>query len=452
VPISPPFASTAARLSLLYAGLLVASFLVAGSLTFLATRSAAQDELRERILLEVEALTREANVEGRDAAIAAIAARAERPGAVEYWLIDADGHRLAGDLPAPTVDDGWSSVRIADGQPGSEGRAHLLVLTRRLSDGSRLSVGDDLARVEAVRDAVLRTLAWVGAGTAFIGLFAGVLATRSALTRMAALSSTVDQVAAGALDARAPVRHARAPDDIDRLALAFNAMLQRIVELVGSVRRVSTDVAHDLRTPLTQLRQRIEQARLATEPEVRSAAFDAAEEKLDDVMRTFDAILRLAEIEVGTARARFAPVDLAKLVDDVVDAYQPDVEAADRRLCIVRLDAATIRGDRDLLKQALANLIENSQRHTPTGTRIRVSSVVKPAAIEITVSDDGPGIPLEARTGLLEPFARLDRSRSTSGAGLGLSIVAAVARLHGGRVELGDAGPGLKVVLTIPVD
>jgi len=441
------FATTSAKLSLLYAGLLIASFVLAGGLTWIAARSTAERELRERIALEVGALVREANLEGRNAAVAAIAARAERPGSLEYWLIAPDGERLAGDLPAVAVDDGWVRIDLPAGLPGSEGREHLLVLTRRLSDGSRLTVGDDLGRAEAVRDAVLRSLVWIGAGTALVGLLAGILATRNALARISALSSAVGRVAAGDLGARAPVSGARTSDDVDRLALAFNTMLDRITELVGSVRRVSTDVAHDLRTPLTHLQQRLEQARTAATNEARETALDAAQAQVSDVMRTFDAILRLAEIEAGTARERFSQVDLRALVESIADAYRPDVEATGRTLDVETPDPASVVGDRDLLGQALANLVENAMRHTPLGTHIRISLEARNQTVQLTVADDGPGVPDPERRDLLKPFARLDRSRTSSGSGLGLSIVAAVVRLHEARLHLSDASPGLRVTL-----
>jgi signal transduction histidine kinase len=449
VRISTLLATTSARLSLLYSGLLVASFALAGGLTFIAARTAAERELRERITLEVGALAHEAAVEGRDATVAAIAARAERPGSLEYWLEDASGRQIAGDIAALTFEDGWSRVDLPARLTGSEGREHMLALTRTLGDGSRLTIGDDLSRTEAVRDAVLHALAWVGVATLLVGLVAGVIATRNALARMAAVGASVQRVAAGDLEARAPVRRADNPDDIDRLALAFNAMLERIAQLVASLRRVSTDVAHDLRTPLTHLQQRLELARMAGSEAARDVALEAAEQKVADVMRTFDAILRLAEIEAGTVRQRFVRVDLHTLIEDVVEAYRPDVEAAAHSLDIERLERVTVCGDRDLLTQALANLIENALRHTPPGTHIRMALELEDQKVRISVTDDGPGVPEEARAELLQPFARLDRSRSTSGSGLGLSIVAAVARLHAAGIELGDAGPGLRVTLTL---
>ena len=462
------FASTGIRLALIYGGLVLASFSLAIALTWVAARSAAESDLRERIRLEVEAMEQEIRDEGLAAAIAAIEVRAERPGALEYWLVDGSGQHLAGDLPLMNTPDGWHRIELPDAAPGAENREEMLVLTATMGDGSRLSVGDDLRRAEAVRDAVLRALLWIGSATVLLGLVVGVVVTRRALAQVDALTETLGQVSAGRLTARFTPRAGRSANDLDQLGLSVNRMLDHIDELVGSVRRVSRDVAHDLRTPLSHVQQRLEQARSAATAEERLQAIEAAESKVEEVLRAFDAILRLAEIEAGAARSRFVELDAALLIERLADAYRPDVEASGRTLITDGTDDVWLRGDSELLSQALANLIENAMRHTPTGTRITISAQTDGPTVRITVSDTGHGIPAERHSDVLETFVQLDSSRGTAGFtrkdawgngsgsgsglgpgfGLGLSIVAAIARLHDAVLELGDASPGLRVTLT----
>ncbi|HEV7693903.1 MAG TPA: HAMP domain-containing sensor histidine kinase [Hyphomonadaceae bacterium] len=176
----------------------------------------------------------------------------------------------------------------------------------------------------------------------------------------------------------------------------------------------------------------------------------AAQARIDDILRVFQAILRLAEIDAGGARARFGPVDLASIIERVADAYRPDIEAAGRRFIVDPLEKTEITGDGDLIAQALSNLLENAMRHTPAGSTIRVALRKGPGSIGIAIQDNGPGIPEAGRARVLEPFVRLDSSRTTPGAGLGLSIVSSVARLHGARLSLEDAKPGLKAVIDRP--
>jgi len=439
--------STAVRLSLIYAGILILSFLLAGSLTWFIAGAVAERALRERIELEVHALTTEIATEGLGPGVDAIQSRTKRPGAFEYWLTGPSGERLVGDLPLMVLQDGWHMVDFPDTTAGAEGRGSLLILSETMPDGSRLSIGEDLRRAAAVRGIVLRVLAGIGAAAAAAGLMASIVATRNVLSRMAALGATIDQVRAGDLSARFLLGSRKQPDDLDRLGRGVNAMLDRIDELIAGIRRASHDVAHDLRTPLTHLRQRLEEARNARTQEARHDALLAAEEKVDDILRVFDAMLRLAEIEAESVPHPFEPVDAAALIERVVDAYRPDIEAGGRTIDIMQIDPATITADAELITQALANVIENAMCHTPQGSHLAVRLTRAPGESRIEVADDGPGIAEVNRGRVLEPFVRLDDSRTTKGSGLGLSIVAAIARLHRATLSLEDAGPGLLVRL-----
>lgn len=438
--------STSVRLSLVYAGLLITAFVSVGVLIWFAARNTAETELREDIELEVTAIEIELESEGLAAAIAAIKARAEHPGAFEYWVVDASGKHLTGDFADMDGPEGWRHMTTG---AGAEPREEMLILTETLPGGIRLSVGDDLGRARAVQDSVLATLGSIGSAAVVLCLVVGVLVTRRVLSRMEALDATLEKVGAGDIAARFPAR-AKSASDVERIGRGVNAMLERVEQLVADVRRVSRDIAHDLRTPLTHLQQRLEQAKTEPTEAARLQALDAAQAKVTEVLKIFDALLRLSEIEAGAATQRMKTIDLAALAERVADAYRPDVEESGRYLKVGSLEPCRVAGDADLLTQALANLIENAMRHTPRGTRIEIGVRSAGGRPTLEVADDGPGVPLSDRQRLIEPFMRLDQSRSTRGSGLGMSLVAAIARFHRAELAITDAGPGLRVALRFP--
>jgi signal transduction histidine kinase len=443
---SPWLRSTSVRLSVLYAGLVVTSFLLVGVVIWLAARHSAEKELREDIELELVAIRTELESEGLGATIAAIDARAEHPGALDYWFAAPDGKRLAGDFPEMDGPDGWRFVTVTDDKSGGTARREeMLVFTDTLPGGSRLTVGDDLRRARAVQNAVLRTLASVGTAAVLLCLVVGVLATRRVLSRIRALSTTFEKVTGGDIAARFPATGSAS--DVEQIGIGVNKMLDRIETLVADIRRVSRDVAHDLRTPLTHLQQRLEEAKHAESPALQMAAVEGAQQKTAEILRIFDAILRLAEIEAGAGQQRFKTVDLAAIVEKVVDAYRPDVEESDHAIEVTNLEPCPVLGDEDLLSQAIANLIENATRHTPAGTHIKLRLLASGASRGCEVVDDGPGVPSEAFDLIQKPFTRLEESRTTPGSGLGLSLVAAIARFHNATLSIDDANPGLRVRL-----
>lgn len=445
--------STSVRIALIQAGLLVVAIGGAGLGGWLTTRGLAERDARDRISLEIDAVSHELSSEGLQAAVAAVAARAERPGALEYRLETRSGAVVAGDLTPGPASDGWSVLDVVDGTPGFEGKEKLLIRTQTLADGSRLVVGEDLGRAEGLRDGLFRTFLTWGLASLVAGLVVSLLLIRRALARMDDLVRTVARVAGGDLTARAA---ADAPasgsgDDIDQLAEGVNQMLDRIDQLVGAVRRVSADVAHDLRTPLSHVRQKLEIASSAPTVEARTAAIAAASEGVTAALRVFDAMLRLAAIDAGGSKTRFASVDLDEVADRVVDAYRPEIESSGRTLKLVLAGGSRLTGDGDLLAQALANLLENALKHSRPGAEIDVIVHQDVEASNLIVQDDGPGIPLDLIQTALRPFARLDTARSTPGTGLGLPIADAVARLHGGSLTLETSGPGVRAILRFPI-
>lgn len=446
-PLRSLFASTSFRLSLVCATVIILAFGLAGLGAWVVTRSAAEQAGRQRIELEMAFLQNEVQVSGISTAIATIEARQRVPGALEYRLIGANGETLAGHLNVSTPPAGWSTLyldRAVDGAASPD----LILLNEDIPGGARLIIAEDLERTEWVRYAVLRTLSWIALGALVLSVGAGYLVARGALQHMDQLIAAMAQVARGDLSTRLPVK--AGSNDVDVLSRGINTMLERIDVLVTNLKRVSGDIAHDLRTPLTHVRQQLDEARNATDLETAKAAAHNAQVKIDDLMRIFAATLRLTEIEAGAAQARFAPVNLAELLERVADAYRPEIESGGGTLEIEVVEPILIQGDADLLAQALANLLDNSIAHAPSNVARAVRLRATAEAILLEVEDRGPGIPAADVDRVLEPFVRLDHSRGAGGAGLGLSLVNAIARLHGARLTLKDAHPGLCVEFAWP--
>ena len=434
------------RLTLINLGLMVLALVAAGVGGWLIAQETVERDARDRIAIEVYAITFELTQEGRARAAQAIQARSERPGALEYLLIDPQGRRIAGDfLEAPRT-AGWHKLDVDTSAPGLEGKDRLIARTVKTPDGSVLSVGDGLGRANAVRGIVFGAIVTAGGIALILSLTVGVFITRGVALRMGRLVATVDAVEHGDLAARTDIRVSK-NDDVDALATAINAMLERITELVATVRRVSAEIAHDLRTPLTRARHALEKARGRQDADERTAAIEAAEESIDVALRLFDAMLDLAEIDSGGARAHFGSADLGLIAEQVVDAYRPEIEQSGRTVALVIQGGVSMRGDPDLLTRALANLIDNALKHSRAGAAIAVTVCWSEGAALVSVEDDGPGVdPADVAT-MLRPFGRLDAARTTSGNGLGLAIAESTVRLHGGRFDIVHLEPGLRVCL-----
>ncbi|MBL8530439.1 MAG: HAMP domain-containing histidine kinase [Hyphomonadaceae bacterium] len=435
-------ASTSFRLSATYAALLLLSFLVAATGAWFTTRSIAMREAGEVLSVAAADFIDETRGAGTPTLIAAINERMARHDDLLWRLSGADGGALAGEeaLPAHTKGVVFADLPVADHG----------ALSTPLADGLSFTVASNIERTEAIRTAVLASLFITGLAASLVALAVGVWITRRTLARMDGLADAARAFGAGDLAARAPLRDTASPDDLDELAAMFNAMLAQVDTLIANVQRVSADVAHDLRTPLTHLRQRLDLARADATPEQREASIDAAQASIDEVLRVFDAMLRLSAIEAAPARARFGPVDLARTLESVCDAYRPDIEASGRQLLATPGPPALVHGDAQLIAQAVSNLLENALRHTSPGAAIRARIVNDGDVVNLIIADNGPGIPASARQTMLQPFTRLDQSRSRPGSGLGLSIAAAVARRHGGEIALEDNAPGLRARLAFP--
>ncbi len=442
---------TGARLALIQAVIVVIAFGLAGLLTHLSIQRLNEAATRDRISQEVASMNDEFAQRGAAHLPHTVAKRTRLWRGFDYRLANAQGKVSAGLLPAAPGGPGWAKVRARDGLSAALRR--YLVFTERLPDGSVLSIGQALALGDAQMTAVNRALMASGLLGVLFCVGVSYLFNRQAWRRIAAVAATAQEVTAGRLDVRTPVAAGAPRDDVDEMAQAFNAMLDRIGTLVGQVRQVSTDIAHDLRTPLTRFRQKLERLSndFAHDPAMLGAV-RALDADVGDILRTFDALLQLSEIEsVGEGR-QTKPVplnDLADIVGRVVGAFRPDIEDSGRILDF-QGRAAPVGGDVGLLAQAAANLLENAFRHTAAGARIVVEVEACDGVARLSVTDDGPGIPALQREAVLKPFVRLEPSRRMPGSGLGLSIVAAIAARHGAALRLEDAAPGLRVVMMFP--
>jgi len=413
---------------------------------YLRVEGALGAQLDAAIATDAEGYLEDLQNLGPQGFAASIALAARRRGAL-VLLRTADGSRIAGPLDGVPVGlRGFATLRAPDGRD-------LRVLGAALPGGVELTVGADLAPVRRGAAALTGALPVAGAVAALAALLLGFVVARRLERRLRAVSEAGQAVIAGDLSRRLPLSGSR--DEFDRLAGTMNAVLARIETLVEGLQSTTASIAHDLRSPLFRLRQQLEAAvSRPREPETDTATLEASLVELDGVLATFSALLRIARVEAGLTDAGFTAVDLSALAGDVAELYAAVAEDAAQHLEIVVTPGQLVRGDAALLRQAIANLIENALTHGGRGVRVEVcvraeSGPTLPGPT-LTIRDNGPGIPDHERGRVLERFYRLDRSRNTPGSGLGLALVAAVARLHGATLHLEDANPGLSVSMAFP--
>lgn len=436
------------RLTLLYGGVFglcvaVLFVIVAWSATGYIARQIDRTVANE--LTEVRADAARDTAPALRPVIEQLVARA--PG-IYYLLQDARGHVLAGNMPATrplpgvrVLGPSGRAGRHADG--GIRGRGVVL------SDGAYLFVGISDFEQGEMQTVIAHAFAAGFAVTIALAVLGGLATSLSLLRRIDAMSLASRDIMRGDLGRRIDLRGSG--DELDRLAASLNAMLDRIQGLMAEVQQVSSDIAHDLRTPLSRLRQRLELAlRRDRGAAVLRDAVEGSIRDADAILDTFAALLRIAQIESGSRRAGFTDVDLAALLGDIVEAYLPVAEERHQRLTVAVAPGIRVAGDRQLLAQLFANLIENAIRHTRDGAALAVAASRHEGMVRASVADDGPGIPPALREKVLRRFYRLETSRTTPGSGLGLSLVKAIALLHDARLVLEDNRPGLRCVLVFP--
>jgi signal transduction histidine kinase len=448
------FRATSFRLALSYLGIFTVSAIALLGLVSWSTTLFIEWQVQETVDAEAGGLSEKYRERGIEGLLALIRERALQDGERRslYLLVSPEGTRLAGNLwgwPAREPDaDGWlrfTIERMGDAAYVSE----VMARTFDLPQGYHLLVGRSLHDTKRVKSAINRALGWGLALTILLGIVGGYFTSRAMVQRVNAMSRTARRIVGGDMSQRMRLSSAR--DEFDQLALSFNEMMDEIERLVDGMRTVTDNVAHDLRTPLNRLRSRIDLALMgeADAPRLRRILEDTLTEA-DNLLATFNALLAISHAESGARLNQFESLDPAQLATDVAELYEPLAEEKGVILSTQLDQGPHLPGNRHLLFQALANLLDNAVKYTPPGGTVTIRVTGQPDAVEVIVADSGPGIPAEDRARVFDRFVRLDSTRSTPGNGLGLSLVQAVARLHGAHLALGDNAPGLIVHLTFP--
>jgi signal transduction histidine kinase len=456
--------TTAFRLTLVY--LFIFALFAASLLVYFAWNT--RRLITEQITTTVNAETGEiSDIFGRRSLhglVLTIENRALRPGANLYLVTTPAGQAIAGNVgslaPGVMATTGWSETayRRLDEQDTADHFA--LVRVTELSGGFRLLIGRDLEERRRLIGIVAKAAQWSVLIVVVLGLGGGIFVARRVLRRIDAMTGTTQRIMAGDLSGRLPV--GRSGDELDRLAENLNAMLERIEALMMGLKEVSDNIAHDLKTPLTRLRNRAEEAlaKSRTEIEYRTALEQTIEES-DGLIRTFNALLMIARAESGQARGNMDDFDAADVARGIHELYEPLAEDGGMSLQ-VKTESVLLRGNRELISQALANLVENAIKYgspvaaahgataDPGNDNILIEARREGDKVLLSVTDHGPGIPVADRKHAVERFVRLEASRTQPGSGLGLSLASAVATLHGGELRLDDAHPGLIATLAIP--
>lgn len=456
--------TTAFKLSLIYLAVFAALSLFLIVSIADTTNDLLSRQLQDTIDAEIQGLAEQYRTGGVSRLIRVVEARSKMPGASLYLLTDFSGNVIAGnvsDLPSAVLSSADGIARpvpyrrlatdLGDEQPAA-GSHKALVRVFVLPGGFRLLVGRDLAEREQFRDVVWRAVKLSIGAVLLLGLVTWLFVSRRVLKRIDAVSATTKQIMGGDLGGRLKVDGSG--DEFDRLAESLNAMLDRIEQLMHGLKEVSDNIAHDLKTPLTRMRMRVEQA--LADPHVGEASREALTATLEDcdgLIRTFEALLRIARVEAGSPGVPAQPVDVAEIAREVAELYEPVAEEQGATLTVTVPEAVVVGGDRDLLAQAVANLLDNALKYgRPATGAQRVSLAVRAEGEEavVAVADNGPGVPDGDRGRVTQRFVRLEGSRTAPGSGLGLSLVQAVASLHKGALVLGDAAPGLVAELRLP--
>ena len=432
-------------LAVLYALLFAASGLILGVIVYLTVQASLDRQMASRIDADISLLQQEFRSEGLQELLSEVQERTTYFHALEYLVVDMKGNRLVGNLPMVSPRVGWEDV--VDPTAKAPETREFRVRSVLLPGGILLSVGDDLAPIREIQAAFLEAFGWALAAFLILAVTGGLLLSRAFLQRLDAITHTAEAIIGGELQSRIQLRGTN--DNFDRLSSTLNRMLDRIQVLMESLSQVSNDIAHALRTPLGRLRQKLETARLSAESNSKCEnAIDAAVVETENILDTFSALLRIAQIEAATRSAGFGEVDLSRLFETVVDAYVAAAEDQGKAVSANIAPAIKTWGDRDLLTEMLASLLDNAITHTPPGAHIEVSLQNGGSLVTASVADDGHGVPPAERDRIFRRFYRLERSIRIPGNGLGLSMVAAVAELHGIELSTGDNGPGLRIALT----
>ncbi len=458
------FRTTPFRLTLLFLALFAAAASAFLAYIYVATAGEARRRTDQEITREMSSLVAAYDRAGMDALNQSLIERAASERPFLYLLMKADGKRISGSIAESPVEsfDGspsWTSFSVTDFD--TEGRAvkhPARGFQERMKGGEILFVGADIGEDQAYVSKIIHALQGAGALVVVLGLRGGVLVSRNVSRSMASLTDVVAAVRNGDLGARARVRGTR--DEFDELAEGLNEMLDRLERSMAGHRHAGDAIAHDLRSPLTRLRARLEAAYIDVEAGKGDAehALGQALDDTDGVLKTFGAVLAIARLQAAGEAPNPVPMDPAALGADIAELDEPLCEDKGLDFKSELVPDLSVRGNQEFLAQALANLLDNAVKYTPAGGAIMLRVRRRSSGeVEFSVTDTGPGVPEADRARVVDRFVRLENSRNQPGAGLGLSLVAAVAEAHGGRLELaegpgkvGEIGPGLRVALVLP--
>ncbi len=439
--------STSFRLSLVYMTLFAGSVLVLLGFIYWSTVGFMARQTDATIEAEITGLAEQYSVGGLGKLVNILQERVERdPDSSSVYLLASPAFKpLAGNIDSwPNVEtgaDGWLTFEFKDARAGGrifQARARPFVLT----GGLHLLVGRDTRELRATQELIIRALVWGMALTLALAMAGSIVMSRSMLRRIERINQASRKIMAG--DLRRRIETTGSEDEFDQLAVSLNAMLDEIERLMDGIRHVTDNIAHDLRTPLTRLRNRLERLQADIDRDdpntvhVEQSIADA-----DQLLATFGALLRIARIEAGGVKTNIENVDLAALVQDAAELYDAVAEGKQVRIDLQLESRSQLQGDRDLLFQAVINLLDNAIKYSPQGGQVLMRLTKRDHHTVLTIADSGPGIPAEEREKVVQRFYRMDQSRSEHGSGLGLSLVAAVARMHNARLEFGDNHPGL---------
>ncbi len=458
------FRTTPFRLTLLFLALFAAAASAFLAYIYVATAGEATRRTDREITREMRSLAGAYDRAGLDALNQSLIERAASERPFLYLLMKPDGTRISGSIEESPLDSfegqpKWATFQVTElDVQGREIKRPARGLQEKMSGGEILFVGADVGEDEAYVINVVRALWGAGALVVVLGLAGGIIVSRNVSRSMAGLTEVVDAVRNGDFGARATVRGTR--DEFDELAEGINEMLDRLERSMAGHRHAGDAIAHDLRSPLTRLRARLEAAYLDVEAG-KGDATQALAQALDDtdgVLKTFGAVLAIARLQAAGQAPDQTLFDPAELAADIAELYEPLCEDKEIDFQAQLERDLSVRGNREFLAQALANILDNAVKYTPSGGAIMLRVRRRSSGeVEFSVTDTGPGVPDQDRARVVERFVRLENSRSEPGSGLGLSLVAAVAEAHGGRLELsegpgkvGEMGPGLRVALILP--
>lgn len=433
-------------------------FVIGVSGLFFMLVESADDEvdesIRTRVIKTRDALLTIDRRYGFDELVSVVTEEAEsvRDADSIFLLLGSDGKIQAGNVRSVKPFDDWQILERAKlPNIANEGnRQDRFFATWASVSKGMLLVGRSDREARQMKLLLLQSLGWGLLATSAFAIGSGIFLARRTQSRIDRMGSTLSAVSSGQLNRR--VELAGANDDLDEVSAKINGMLNQLEKLIENVNQSSTDIAHDLKKPMTRLRQRLETAAAeASRPDELKGVIEQAMSEIDAIVATFDSLLNISQLEAGNRRERFTDIDLSSVVANVVEAY--DAVFQDSGFGLAAELAGTpmvVHGDQELLAQMLANLIENVLRHCPSGTRVVIQTSETKDRYVVAIADDGPGIPLQERENVFRRFYRLERARSSPGHGLGLNLVSAIAELHGACIRLDDNNPGLRVTIDFP--